>query len=140
MDQRTPANPYATPDMDRAGTVRPGRGIVRWIPGGMKSVVVGLAALVVAGVVYEIRPNTTAPARRNPFFNGANAPMPVGVAKASLGSVDINLNELGTVTPLATVSVRPQVGGALVKINFTEGQIVHAGDLLAQIDPRPYQA
>lgn len=106
----------------------------------MKTVVIGLAALVVAALVYEIRPNTTPAGRNNPFFNGANAPMPVGVAKATLGDVDINLNELGTVTPLATVSVRPQVGGYLVKINFTEGQVVHAGDVLAQIDPRPYQA
>ena len=105
----------------------------------MKTVVIGLAVLIVAALVYEIRPNTT-PARRNPFFNGANAPMPVGIAKAALGDVDINLNELGTVTPLATVSVRPQVGGYLVKINFTEGQVVHAGDTLAEIDPRPYQA
>jgi membrane fusion protein, multidrug efflux system len=116
------------------------RGITRFIPGGMKTVVVGLAALVVGGLVYEIRPSTTATARRNPFFNGANAPVPVGTAKAALGDVDINLNELGTVTPLATVSVRPQVGGYLVKLDFTEGQIVHAGEMLAQIDPRPYQA
>jgi len=152
MDQRTPKNPFDSPppawspqrgqDQRTQGApgeaIRARRGFTRFIPGGMKTVVVGLAALVVAAVVYEIRPNTT-PAR-NPFFNGANAPVPVGVAKATLGDVDINLNELGTVTPLATVSVRPQVGGYLVKVNFTEGQVVHAGDTLAQIDPRPYQA
>ncbi len=139
MDQRTPRNPFADPGSIGSGAVRPGRGITAWIPGGAKTVVVGLAALVVAGLVYEIRPSTT-PVRRNPFFNGANAPTPVGTAKAALGDININLNELGTVTPLATVSVRPQVGGYLVKINFTEGQVVHAGDTLAQIDPRPYQA
>jgi membrane fusion protein, multidrug efflux system len=44
------------------------------------------------------------------------------------------------VTPLATATVRPQVGGMLVKLNFTEGQMVKAGQTLAQIDPRPYQA
>lgn len=154
MDQRTPKNPFdtpppswspqRTPDQRTPGAqgtaVHGTRGLTRFIPGGTKTVVVGLAALVVVGVVYEIRPSTTVPARRNPFFNGANAPMPVGIAKAALGDVDINLDELGTVTPLATVSVRPQVSGYLVKLNFTEGQVVHAGDTLAQIDPRPYQA
>ncbi len=65
---------------------------------------------------------------------------PVGVARALSGDVNITLNALGTVTPLTTATVRPQVGGMLVKINFTEGQMVKAGDILAQIDPRPYQA
>jgi multidrug efflux system membrane fusion protein len=47
---------------------------------------------------------------------------------------------LGTVTPLATVTVRPQISGIMERILFTEGQIVHQGDPLAQIDPRPYEA
>ena len=46
----------------------------------------------------------------------------------------------GTVTPLATVTVKPQVGGQLVRINFTEGETVRAGQVLAEIDPKPYQA
>src|SRR5262249_31114403 len=69
-----------------------------------------------------------------------NQALPVGVAKAVSGDIDMTLNELGTVTPLATVTVKPQVGGQLVKINFSEGQAVSAGDVLAQIDPRPFQA
>ena len=56
------------------------------------------------------------------------------------GDIAITLNALGTVTPLATVTVRPQVSGAILRINFTEGQMVKAGDILAQIDPRPYKA
>jgi multidrug efflux system membrane fusion protein len=71
---------------------------------------------------------------------GAGAPLAVGVAKVSTGDVPITINALGTVTPLATVTVHPQVNGPLVKITFTEGQIVKAGELLAMIDPRPFQA
>lgn len=67
-------------------------------------------------------------------------PTPVGVAKAARGDMPVTLNALGTVTPIATVTVRPQVSGAIIRFNFTEGQVVKAGDVLAEIDPRPYQA
>jgi membrane fusion protein, multidrug efflux system len=66
-------------------------------------------------------------------------PQPVGVAAATKGDIDIELNALGTVTPLATVTVQTQINGQLVQIGFIEGQIVKKGDFLAQIDPRPYQ-
>ncbi|HEX4113945.1 MAG TPA: MdtA/MuxA family multidrug efflux RND transporter periplasmic adaptor subunit [Stellaceae bacterium] len=66
-------------------------------------------------------------------------PQPVGVATVTKGDIDITLNALGTVTPLATVTVQTQINGQLVGIGFTEGQIVKKGDFLAQIDPRPYQ-
>ena len=65
---------------------------------------------------------------------------PVGVARAISGDINVTLNALGSVTPLATATVRPQVSGMLIKLNFTEGQMVKKGDTLAQIDPRPYQA
>jgi membrane fusion protein, multidrug efflux system len=67
-------------------------------------------------------------------------PMPVSVGNVSTQDVPVILEGLGTVTPLATVQIRPEVTGYLVKIDFQEGQIVKAGQVLAQIDPRPYQA
>ncbi len=72
--------------------------------------------------------------------NDDNEPVAVGVARASLGDIVVRLPALGTVTPLATVTVKTQINGYLQKIGFREGQIVRQGDFLAQIDPRPYQA
>jgi multidrug efflux system membrane fusion protein len=80
---------------------------------------------------------TTAAGSRGRFQT--TAPQPVGAATVSKGDIDITLNGLGTVTPLATVTVQTQINGELVAIGFKEGQIVKRGDFLAQIDPRPYQ-
>ncbi|QKE63280.1 MdtA/MuxA family multidrug efflux RND transporter periplasmic adaptor subunit [Aquipseudomonas campi] len=66
-------------------------------------------------------------------------PVPVRVTEVSQGDFNIELKALGTVTALNTVSVRSRVDGELVKVLFEEGQLVKAGDLLAQIDPRAYQ-
>jgi multidrug efflux system membrane fusion protein len=71
---------------------------------------------------------------------GQNAPVAVSVATAASGDIQLRIPALGTVTPLATVTVRTQISGVMQKILFTEGQIVHQGDSLAQIDPRPYEA
>jgi multidrug efflux system membrane fusion protein len=97
-------------------------------------VFIGLGLALLALLIWAIYPK---PAPRRGFNNG---PQPVGVATAVDGPIDVTLNALGTVTPLATAMVRPQVGGLLTQLFFTEGQLVKAGDLLAQIDPRPYQA
>lgn len=66
-------------------------------------------------------------------------PQPVHVAAAATGEMPIVLTALGTVTPLATVTVKTQLAGTLQTVAFREGQLVKAGDVLAQIDPRPYQ-
>jgi multidrug efflux system membrane fusion protein len=65
--------------------------------------------------------------------------VPVVVATAARGDLPVYFNGLGTVTAFNTVTVRSRVDGQIVKINFTEGQTVHQGDALVEIDPRPYQ-
>jgi multidrug efflux system membrane fusion protein len=71
---------------------------------------------------------------------GPKGPVPVEVATVRRGDVPIWIPALGTITPFATVTVRTQVSGELQRIGFVEGQTVHAGEFLAQIDPRPYEA
>ena len=66
-------------------------------------------------------------------------PLSVGIAAVTTGDIAVVLTGLGAVTPLATVTVKTQINGQLQQIGFTEGQFVHKGDFLAQIDPRPYQ-
>jgi membrane fusion protein, multidrug efflux system len=67
-------------------------------------------------------------------------PIPVAAAPVTLGSIDIYLNGLGTVTPVYTVTVVSRVAGEITEVHFKEGQIVKKNDLLAVIDPRPYVA
>ena len=70
---------------------------------------------------------------------GGRPPITVGTAKAVTGAIPIQVSALGTVTPLATVNVNARVAGMLLTVNFREGQLVRKGQLLAQIDPRPFQ-
>jgi multidrug efflux system membrane fusion protein len=72
-------------------------------------------------------------------FGGGRPPTTVGIAKATIGSIPITQTALGTVTPMATVQVNARVSGQLFKVGFREGQMVRKGQLLMQIDPRPYQ-
>src|SRR6266403_1632549 len=69
----------------------------------------------------------------------SGGPTPVGTATVAKGDMPVTLSGLGTVTPLAMVTVKTQINGQLVEVAFKEGQMVNQGDFLAQIDPRPYQ-
>ena len=71
---------------------------------------------------------------------GRGAAAPVAVATARAGNVNLYLNGLGTVTPLRTVTVRSRVDGELTRVLFKEGQTVKQGELLAEVDARPYLA
>ncbi len=67
------------------------------------------------------------------------APSTVGIATATQANLPVVLDALGTVTPVVTATVRPQVSGVITQILFTEGQIVKKGQLLVTIDPRPFE-
>ncbi len=71
---------------------------------------------------------------------GSDMPQAVGIAPITTGDMPVVLQGLGTVTPLATVTVKSQISGYLTEIKFREGQMVKAGDPLVQIDSRPYEA
>ena len=93
--------------------------------------------MVVVALFFALRPTPKVEVRGGRF--GGMGPMPVNVAKAEKGEIPIVVSALGTVTPLQTVTVRPQATGYITQILFKEGQLVKEGDLLAIIDPRPYQ-
>jgi len=96
-----------------------------------------LVLLVLGGVVWWSRQGS---APQQAAGGRAAPPMSIVPETVGKGDVGINLNALGTVASLATVTVRTQISGYLMKIDFTEGQDVKKGDLLAEIDSRPYEA
>jgi multidrug efflux system membrane fusion protein len=118
---------------------REGRGRSRiWV------IFVGLACLVVAGAWIangrQAKTQQQAKATGGSAAGQQTRPVPVVVTPVRTGDLSVYLTALGSVTPLSIVTVKSRVDGQLMKTHFTEGQVVHAGDLLAEIDPRPFQA
>lgn len=100
-----------------------------------------LTLVFVAGVWYfgfrtPAPPDTSRMSFRKKF---ASVPAPVRAVKAEKRNLDVFLKAIGTVTPLNTVTVRSRVEGQLLRVSFEEGQHVKQGQLLAEIDPTPYQ-
>lgn len=110
-------------------------------PKGHKGVWIAVIVLIVLGVgIYLIRSRNESSAKDNSYNNSNNdQPISVGVSPVQKQDVPFYLTGLGTVTAFNTVTVHTRVDGQIMKIYFQEGQFVHAGDLLAEIDPRPYQ-
>jgi membrane fusion protein, multidrug efflux system len=100
-----------------------------------------LVLLIIAGVVWWSRQDSAPQQAGGGAGGGRNAaPMSIVPEVVGKGDIGINLNALGTVTSLATVTIRSQISGYLLKIDFKEGDEVKKGDLLVEIDPRPYEA
>ncbi len=105
-------------------TTPPRRSRAFWVASALVGAFVVIVVLRLIG--------SKAPSHRMP-------PQVVDVAAAVRGSMPETLTELGTVTPISTVTVLPQLSGYLTRVGYREGEDVRAGQFLAQIDPRPYQ-
>jgi len=100
--------------------------------------IAALCAIVVATAFFlHSRTGEGAAGQKRSF---SPPPPVVGIAEAKKGDIAAYTNAIGYVTPLNTVMVKSRVDGQLMSVNYVEGQMVHAGDSLAEIDPRPYQA
>lgn len=108
---------------------RRSRGWIAWL--------IFIAVVAATGAYLYQRPQVV---DRQPGNRRNAQPMSVGTATVDKGTIDVTIDALGTVTSLATVTVKSQISGPLIQVSFKEGQDVRKGDLLAQIDPRPYQA
>ncbi len=101
--------------------------------------VVLILILGIGGLVYY-RKQQAADAAAKAKAALANRSVPITTATVTTGPIGIYINALGTVTPVYTATITTRVDGQIVSVNYVEGQMVHKGDLLVQIDPRPYQA
>jgi membrane fusion protein, multidrug efflux system len=120
-----------------------------------KIALIVIAVLVVGGVAFRLLHKPEAATSGSGHHRGQqsgqqgsapgqgeqdNAPVPVTVEPTVKQNVPVYLTALGTVTALNNVTINPEIGGQLWTINFKEGQAVNKGDVIAQIDPRTYQA
>ncbi len=108
----------------------------------LRLVIVLLLVLLAIGlIVWRIRSNNAAQEKEGQkAAAAANRPTPVQVTAVQQKTEPVYLTGLGTVTPYNTVTLHSRVDGQLLQVNFREGQTVRKGNLLLQIDPRPYQA
>jgi multidrug efflux system membrane fusion protein len=129
-ERRSPAEAVEQPALTRPG---PRSRHWPWLLAGVALAVAALAAW------YWFGHGASDAVKASGKGDAASRPMPVVAAPARKGNIDVYIDALGTVTPLNNVVVHTRVDGQLMSVAFREGQNVKAGDLLAQIDPRPFE-
>ena len=108
--------------------------------GTRRTLVIGIVLIALAAAFYYVFSASAPQQRRGGRFAAGEGPVPVLVAPAARADVPVYLDAVGTIKALNTVTVRPQVDGKLLSVNFKEGDDIKKGDVLAKIDPVIYQA
>jgi len=103
-------------------------------------ILVVIVLLSVFLVYYFTKPKTDPAAAAGGKGRGQNGPSAITVGKTTTGNINVYVDALGTVTPVATVTMYSQITGVVMAVHYREGQIVHKGDPLVDIDPRPSEA
>jgi multidrug efflux system membrane fusion protein len=150
-DTLSPPEDSAQPELVEERRMSPRARTISWIAG-----IGGLIALIAFAVFLSHQSSSQGPnggggGRRGAAGGGGRGgfggrgggmamPTTVGTAKATQADIPVQVEAIGTVTPAATVTVRPQVSGTITKLLYREGQLVRKGQTLAIIDPRPYDA
>ena len=109
-----------------------------WLRRFLVAIILAAAAVVAFERYERLAPGTVEADK--PAERSGPPPQTIRAAEAVRGDMPITIDALGTVTPLATITVKTQIAGRLMSVGFTEGQLVKTGDFLAQIDSRPYEA
>jgi membrane fusion protein, multidrug efflux system len=101
-------------------------------------IIIVIGVIIIVGVIF-IRPIMTTLGIGKKPLDVSQRPQPVTALKTNKADFDVYLKGLGTAIPTNTVTVKSQVSGQLISVHFKEGQYVKKGDLIAEIDPRPFQ-
>lgn len=134
--QEAPQRPAARPET-RPRAPAPGSRPAGAPHHRMRWLILAIAIVVIVGAYLLWRHG--AASAKQADARGAQGPIPVIASAARRGDMPVYLMGLGTVTPLNTVTVRARVDGQIDHVAFVEGQFVHQGDLLLEIDPRPFE-
>ena len=131
-----PASPPATPEVTASPAVTRPRSL-RWV--WISLVILLLVTFGVHFLRTKIAPSASGAGKGKGGDRGP-ATLPVVATKSRTGDIGVYYSGLGSITPLATVTIRTRVDGQLMSVRYREGDTVQKGDLLAEIDDRPYQA